>query len=177
MEENQPIKIEKDGITFLAAGKYYEGINQWVAHKIKEGDGDAIDYAARQMSKLLPRNAVLVPIPGHHGIPVQTLRLAKTISYYTDLPVADVLRGNDRESQYEAKHRESPLTAQQMGYYKTSTPLPNGCIPFLVDNVVDTGTTVKVAVKAIGSGTILSYAMSDTLLESIMQNKSDSLRR
>lgn len=164
MENNEPIKIERDGITFLATGRYYDGINQWVAHKIKEGDGEAIDYAARQMARLLPKNAVLVPIPGHHGFPVQTLRLAKAISFYTDLPIADVLRGNDRESQYEAKYQKQPLTAEQMGLYKNSTPLPSGCHPFLVDNVVDTGTTAKAAVNAIDGGTIVSYAMSDHLL-------------
>lgn len=67
MTENEPIKTVSDGITFLSTGRYYDGINRWVAHKLKDGDNDAIDYAARQIAKLLPQNAVLVPIPGHHG--------------------------------------------------------------------------------------------------------------
>ena len=46
MTENEPIKIVSDGITFLSTGRYYDGINQWVAHKLKDGDNDAIDYAA-----------------------------------------------------------------------------------------------------------------------------------
>jgi predicted amidophosphoribosyltransferase len=161
--ENKPIRTEVDGITFLSTGHYYEGINQWVAHKLKEGDTDAFDYAARQMSKLLPKNAVLVPIPGRHGTPDQTLKLCRNIASYTHLPILDALRGKDRESQYEAKYKGRSLTEEQLGYRRIAT-MPTGRIPYLIDNVVDTGTTAKAAVKALGGGIVLSYAMSDTLL-------------
>ena len=60
--ESEPIRTEVDGITFLSTGHYYEGINQWVAHKLKEGDIDCYNFAAKQMAKMLPKNAVLVPI-------------------------------------------------------------------------------------------------------------------
>lgn len=49
MTENEPIKTVSDGITFLTTGRYYDGINRWVCHKIKEMDKDAINYAARNM--------------------------------------------------------------------------------------------------------------------------------
>ena len=68
MTENEPIKAVSGGITFLSTGRYYDGINQWIAHSIKEGDSDAIDYAARRMAPIVPANAILVPIPGHHGV-------------------------------------------------------------------------------------------------------------
>ena len=99
MTENEPIKTVSDGITFLSTGRYYDGINRWVAHKLKDGDHDAIDYAARQIAKLLPQNAVLVPIPGHHGKAEQTMQLAKAISSYTHLPIVEALRGIERGSQ------------------------------------------------------------------------------
>ena len=51
MTENESIKTVSDGITFLSTGRYYDGINRWIAHKLKDGDNDAIDYAARQISK------------------------------------------------------------------------------------------------------------------------------
>ena len=56
------------------------------------------------------------------------------------------------------------LTVEQLGYRQIAS-LPSGRIPYLIDNVVDTGTTAKAAVKALGGGIVLSYAMSDTLLE------------
>ena len=48
--ENEPIRTEVDGITFLSTGHYYEGINQWVAHKLKEGDTDAFDRRTVRLS-------------------------------------------------------------------------------------------------------------------------------
>ena len=161
--ENEPIRTEVDGITFLSTGHYYEGINQWVAHKLKEGDAEVFDYAARQMAKLLPKNAVLVPIPGRHGKPNQTMRLCRDIASYTPLPILDAPRGNDRESQHEAKYKGRSLTEEQFGYRRIAH-IPTGRVPYLIDNVVDTGTTAKAAVKALGGGVVLSYAMSDTLL-------------
>ena len=172
--ENEPIRTEVDGITYLSTGHYYEGINQWVAHKLKEGDAEVFDYAARQMAKLLPKNAVLVPIPGRHGTPDQTMRLCRDIASYTHLPIIDALRGNDRESQYEAKYKGRSLTEEQLGFNKVTT-LPSDRVPYLIDNVVDTGTTAKAAVKALGGGVVLSYAMSDTLLEK--QDITRSFRR
>lgn len=44
MTENEPIKTVSDGITFLSTGRYYDGINRWVCHKIKEMDKDAPDF-------------------------------------------------------------------------------------------------------------------------------------
>lgn len=172
--ENEPIRTEVDGITYLSTGHYYEGINQWVAHKLKEGDAEVFDYAARQMAKLLPKNALLVPIPGRHGTPDQTMRLCRDIASYTHLPIIDALRGNDRESQYEAKYKGRSLTEEQLGFNKV-TSLPSDRVPYLIDNVVDTGTTAKAAVKALGGGVVLSYAMSDTLLEK--QDITRSFRR
>lgn len=163
MEENEPIRKEIDGIMFLSTGKYYDGINQWVSHELKEGDIAAIDFAARAISRLLPSNAVIIPMPGHKGKPDQTMHLARAIASYTRLPVLDALRGRERESQYEAKHNGRSLTEAQMGFRRVAT-LPSDRVPYILDNVVDTGTTAKAAVKALGGGTVVSYAMSDTLL-------------
>ena len=128
--ENEPIRKEIDGVTFLSAGRYYDGINKWVSHKLKEDDNEVIDYAARSISRLLPSNAVIIPMPGHKGKPDHTMKLARAIASYTRLPVLDALRGRERESQYEAKHHGRPLTA----------------------------------VKALGGGNVVAYAMSDVLL-------------
>lgn len=162
--KSRSITIKVDGITFLSTGKYYDGINRWVAHKIKEGDSDAIEYAAKQMGLILPGNSVLIPIPGHLGYPKETMALAEAISRNTRHPIADILRGNKRESQYEAKYRGYTLSQEEMGFERIAS-IPDGKQPVLIDNVVDTGTTAKAAFKALGSGIVLSYAMSDTLLD------------
>ena len=50
-----------------------------------------------------------------------------------------------------------------MGFRRVAT-LPSDRVPYILDKVVATGTTAKAAVKALGGGTVVSYAMSDTLL-------------
>lgn len=107
---------------------------------------------------------VLVPIPGHHGTADETLKLCSSISMATGIPVMDVLRGNDRESNYLAKKNGRPLTEKQMGFRQVK-PLPLGCIPVVVDNCVDTGVSAKAAIHAIGKGVVLSYAMTDVMKE------------
>ena len=89
MTENEPIKTVSDGITFLSTDRYYDGINRWVCHKIKEMDKDAINYAARNMAKLISfHNAVLVPMPGHTGVPTNASKRIRDASIYTSKKIS-----------------------------------------------------------------------------------------
>ena len=134
---------------------------------MKVGEEKALDCAALSMIPLIPRHAILVPIPGHEGKAKQTLQLCRVISSYTGLPVGDVLQGKSRESNYVAKHEGKGLTERDMGFRKVAQ-LPEGRTPIYVDNVVDTGTTAKAAYHAIGKGMVVTFAISDTLF---MQNE------
>ena len=165
--EDRTIDMEVDGIRFISHGHYYDGINNWLCHKLKENDPQAITYCARQLVKMLPENAVVVPIPGHHGFALKTLYLARAINEQSGgiIPVANVLKGNSRMSNYQAKKEGSLLPAEELGFRQVA-PLPKGKVPYLLDNVVDTGTTAKAAINALGGGIVLSYAMSNFLLES-----------
>ena len=165
MTENELIKTVSDGITFLSTGRYYDGINRWVCHKIKEMDKDAFNYDARNMAKLISfHNAVLVPMPGHTGVPTNAMQLARAIASYTGLPVVEAIKGKPRQSNYLAKHAGHPLTEAQMGFFQVEE-LPKGRVPVIIDNCVDTGTSAKAAYHALGNkGVVLTYAMSDKLL-------------
>lgn len=167
MDDNS-IRTEVDGIIFLSTGKYYDGINDMISHDLKKADNDAIRYAARKMATLVPENAVLVPIPNHNGKARETLSLAIAVAQESHSPIANVLNGRERESNYLMKKLGKPLTEEQMGF-RQFAPLPKGHIPVLIDGVVDTGTTAKAAVKALGGGIVLSFAMSDTLLKMNME--------
>ena len=118
------------------------------------------------MAPLLTRGYpwVLVPIPGHLGHAEETLRLCHSISMATGIPVRDVLRGNDRESNYLAKKNGRPLTEAQMGFRQVKA-LPAGCIPVVVDNCVDTCVSAKAAIHALGKGIVLTFAMTDVMME------------
>jgi len=165
--EDRTIDMEVDGIRFISHGHYYDGINNWLCHKLKENDPQAINFCARQLAKMLPENAVVVPIPGHHGYALQTLYLARAISIQSDgnIPVANVLKGKNRVSNYQAKINGHPLSSAELGFRQVGL-LPKGKIPYLLNNFVDSGETAKAAYHALGEkGIILSYAMSDRLLD------------
>lgn len=170
--EDRTIDMEVDGIRFISHGHYYDGINNWLCHKLKENDPQAINFCARQLAKMLPENAVVVPIPGHHGYALQTLYLARAISIQSDgnIPVANVLKGKNRVSNYQAKINGHPLSSVELGFRQVGL-LPKGKIPYLLDNCVDSGETAKAAYHALGEkGIILSYAMSDRLLDFEIQH-------
>ena len=81
----------------------------------------------------------------------------------TGIPVCNVLHGNDRESNYQAKKNGRPLTEAQLGFMQDRA-LPKGCIPVVVDNVVDTGVSAKAAIHAMGQGIVLTFAMTDVMM-------------
>ena len=60
-----------------------------------------------------------------------------------------------------------------MGFYRHKD-MPSNRTPYIIDNVVDTGTTAKAAIKALGGGIVISFAMSDYLLQ---REEIRSLRR
>ena len=112
----------------------------------------------------MPPDSIIVPIPNHHGTAKETLFLAKAVDKYSHSSIANILIGKPRESNYLMKKLGSPLAEEQMGFQQTK-PLPDGITPIIIDGVVDTGTSAKAAVHALGGGIVLSFAMSNTLLE------------
>lgn len=164
MQVNDHIEIQKDGITFLACGKYTEGNNRYVSHLLKDGDKDGIEYAAERMARIIPKNidAILVPIPGHTGKAIQTKELANAIARRTGIKVADILEGNSRESLYHAKKSGRVLTSDDLGI-KAIQGLPKGKIPLIVDNCCDYGFSAKCAYKALGYGIPLVYSITDNI--------------
>ena len=160
----QPEVLRVEGVPIYAATHYYDGDNREIAKRMKTGDRHAIETAAKAMIPLIPRDSILVPIPGHEGKATHTLELCRVISSRTGLQIADVLQGNSRESNYAAKHSGKGLTEKDMGFRATSL-LPDGKKPVYIDNVVDTGTTAKAAYQAIGNGFVVTFAISDTLFQ------------
>lgn len=181
---SKPISIEVDGIPFTSVGMYYEGNRKAVCHAIKEGRHDAIEYAAREMAPLVPRNSILIPTPSHHGDARETKELCECISRITGTPVVDALRGNDRRSQYYAKHEGNPVTEKEMGFRRVCA-LPLGKTPIIIDAVSDLGTSAKAAVHALQRGSsfvptpnVITFAVTDNLLQQAQENRlSTSFKR
>lgn len=148
-----------NGMTpFVSVGNYFDVRN--LAQKVKTRDPQVIQQVAEMMAPLIPDNAVLVPAPSHGGTATDMLDLANAISKIKGCEVADVLKSTPRASQYQTK-RESgrPITADKMGITQIGV-LPEGKVPVVVDNVVDSGNTAEACVKALGKGLVVSLGNS-----------------
>lgn len=156
--------VEVDGIKFTSAYRYYEGDSQEVCHSLKENQ-ELLDHAAQRMAQMIPRNGTcIVPVPNRCGYARQTYDLALAISKYCHMPIADVLVGNERESNYYSKKDGHPLTEEDMGFRQIES-LPWGRRPVIIDGVADQGTTAKAAYHALGNqGEVVTYAISDKLM-------------
>lgn len=148
-----------NGIVPFVAVDGYRGKMQKLAHGVKDRDPKVIAEVADLMTPIIPKDAVLVPAPSHTGEATDMLDLAKAISERTGAPVADVLKSAERGSQYEAKYAGKPISSKDMGITMQGE-LPEGKIPVVIDNVVDTGNTAEACVQALGKGIVASLADS-----------------
>lgn len=135
---------------------YYKdkGIRE-ICHAIKKGEWDAIRYAGEEMAKYVSPNDTLVPIPSRTGEAIQTLLLAKEIAKKSGAKIANILNGKTRESLYDLKKQGVEPGEDFFGFHGNGTE-DNNLV--LVDNVLDTGMTVKSAADAIGAKKVLVFA-------------------
>ncbi|MCR5588107.1 MAG: hypothetical protein K6F72_00665 [Bacteroidales bacterium] len=147
-----------NGMTPYLSVDSYIGRLKNLVKRVKSRDPQVILQVAELMSPLIPQDAVLVPAPSHTGEATDMLDLSEALSRITGTPVANVLRGVERESQYQVKKEGGrPITAEQMGIVMDGT-LPDDKIPVVIDNVVDSGNTAEACVKALGKGIVVSLA-------------------
>ena len=149
-----------NGITPFMAVDGYRGKLDRLARAVKEGKSEDLNKAAMFMSDLVPDNAVLVPAPSHEGLSTYTRWIANRIKMFKNdsVEVADVLRCYEHESQYEHKKSTGKaLSSDELRIYQHGE-LPEGKIPVIIDNVINTGNTAEACVKALGRGIVLSLA-------------------
>ena len=149
-----------NGITPFMAVDGYRGKLNKLAHAVKDTENtDAIQQAVDLMVPLVPPYSVLVPAPSHEGMATDMKVLADALSLRTGMPVADVLKCDPRESQYDykRKHHGQAMKADQLGV-RLEGVLPAGRMPVVIDNVVNSGNTAEACVKALGKGVVLSLA-------------------
>ena len=155
-----------NGVTPFVSVGGYRGKLDYLARNVKsdnvlvkmEAINEAADKMAPMVGAFAPDKAVLVPAPSHKGMATDMLALAHAIGNRTGMDVCDVLKSDPRQSQYEAKKETGqPLTVEQLGIRKEGE-LPEGKLPIIVDNVVNSGNTAEACVKALGGGLVLCVA-------------------
>ena len=171
-----------NGITPFVSVGGYRGSLQHLAHEVKTGNPAVIERIADMMSPLIPSEAVLIPAPSHKGYATDMLALSEAIAQRTGAEIADVLKSDKRVSQYTVKKETGKaIDSDKLGIYAVGE-IPNGKIPVIIDNVVDSGNTAEACVRAIGKGVVISladatkpYAHSSTLRSAapILRDRND----
>ena len=140
-------------------GKYRTDDLRSLAHRVKDGDAEAIAEAGKRLAVIMPPDAVLVPMPSHTGEPTTMRLLADAIAANANgAKVVDALRSNAHESNYAQKKRgEEPAEIEM----RKVADIPENAEVYIVDNVIDTGATYSAAMKAIPNAHILALADTD----------------
>lgn len=149
------------------------GVVRYLCHHIKVGQAEAIASAAAYLAGALPKKSVLIPAPSHEGFATVTAKLCKAIQKEADrkgiqVRVVDAIVGDKRESLYQLKKRGVNISAVRLRFsFRNDTVEASvrdfrkkGYRVFFVDNVVDTGTTVRACLEVIPDASIL--AVGDT---------------
>ena len=143
---------QRSAVDVVAMGRYDDV--RLIAHGMKEGGNSVLEILANAMSKTVKdlseqKNIVLVPVPSRDGGSRETYQLCRRISSLIGVEVFDHLRSTSHDSFYTFKkeHPGEPLPdlfVSVSGDYK----LPDGAVPVLVDNVLDTGHTMLACLEA-----------------------------
>lgn len=170
-------KVELSKFQLLGA-RLYERVRE-DCHAIKNGYEDAIERWAERLAPCLPERCILVPIPGRFGYADFTLALAQecqrnAIMDGKRVVLSNCLACDAHEPLYDIKKRgetRAPawlrMRANHKAYNALVEMMNDGFAVVLVDNVIDTGTTMVAAKRALhlkninpGTGFILTVGAS-----------------
>lgn len=170
----QPQRVAVRVTPVIVAGTY-PALRE-LAYRIKgtSGSGDdlyrATEEAASRIVAAIPdevdgRSMVLVPVPSSSGSTDANLDLAERIAEAIGAEVMDVLRSKPRSSTRQKKVSGQPqLLARDMPMYLSRFDADDlaGRDIYLVDNVIDTGATLRAAQVAFGRNVgALALAVTD----------------
>ena len=138
------------------AGGDYAALRD-LAYALKQTGSTRIEEAADVLVAKLPRtvrgpSVVLVPVPSSKGDTTLNLRLAEAVAARIGATVVDALHGPERQSSRDRKKAGLPgLRAQQMPMtLRAQRQVDLAGSVYLVDNVLDTGETLRAAQRALG---------------------------
>lgn len=140
----------------------YEEV-RWICQGVKNNHHGTPIEKVDEICAALPKDSILIPIPGHQGIPTHAAALAEDVIrrstrfHKTVISFPNLLTAEPRESLCEAKHEGKDITTIPVTYgcredhlKELKEYVSRGYAPVLIDNVIDTGTTLRAAQEAVG---------------------------
>jgi hypothetical protein len=145
MEKTYLDRLPKAISPIIVVGTYER--HRGLARGVKGDDPTAHKRAAEELAPFIPTGASLIPIPSSSGDTTANLVLCRAIQAISKSPIADILRGEPRGSNYKQKADGPGMLGSEIQFHLIG-PVPS--MPFLVDNVIDTGATLKAAYRTLG---------------------------
>lgn len=141
----------------------YEGYLRTIARGVRDNNPRCIECAAKLFDLMLPEGAIVVPMPGHFGAPVQMLSVAWQLwKRRKDIRVLDLLRCEPHVSNYDQKEYTTPAPIKMFFDEKKMCGecVNYGANMFVIDNVICTGVTASAALEVLPDATVVALAMS-----------------
>lgn len=141
----------------------YEGYLRTIARGVRDNNSKCIECAAKLFDLMLPEGAIVVPMPGHLGAPVQMLSVAKRLKKRRkDICVLNFLRCDPHETNYSQKKYTTPAPIKM---FFDEEKLCGECVNygadmFVIDNVICSGVTASAALEVLPDATVVALAMS-----------------
>lgn len=157
------MKTTLNGVDVYYAHNYGDHDSNYICHNVKEGDLVSTIMAAKDLHEVLNEhnltgcNIIFVPVPGHKGYATTAMNLCRELMPMRNCHVADVFHAEPRQlSLYDCKKLGIGVTLDDIGAFITAPHRETckrlrdmGYTFVLVDNVIDTGLTMKSALKAL----------------------------
>jgi len=147
-----------------------------LAHRMKDNDINAIYTMAKDLSKLIHGDCVLIPVPNRIGKAIATLLLAQWIIEFArdirklQLKLESILIGRERPSLYYSKKEGKRMAELHFGF-RLSSSAPEGKKIYLVDSVLASGLTASAALRLVPSADVLVHSIDKKALsESVHRN-------
>lgn len=159
----------------------YEKVRE-LCHKKDMDAMELVEVIGDRFHPYLPEKSVLVPVPGHEGYATHSVRMCAAIlvatakanqadsavKKYTTL--CDCLSCVPHPSLCVMKHRGEDISRVEVEVqWKNelekelfNSYVRDGLVPILVDNVVDTGKTVRSCMRRLGVGPVQVIAIGST---------------
>ena len=139
---------------------YFQGNTREICHEIKNRNKECCkimaDFFLEQ--EIINKQCLLIPAPQHEGYAIYTKMIADMIASKSGANVLDVIKSEPRKPLYEYKQKNQRIV---LNFKITEKLFVENQKVFLVDNVLNTGQTLKTCQNVIGHQLIpLVYGVS-----------------
>lgn len=139
---------------------YFHGNTREICHEIKNRNIECCEIMADFFleQEIIDKHCLLIPAPQHEGYAIYTKMIADMIALKSGAKVLDIIKSNPRKTLYEHKQKHERIA---LDFEITEKLFVDNQKIFLVDNVLNTGQTLKTCQNLVGYQLIpLVYGVS-----------------